>query len=472
LNKARQIAQSSMALLAGNAANKITGFLIMLSVARFLGAEQFGLYTFVFSYVWVFSILTDLGLTNIVAREIAREEETGRLWLGNAVAVRWAAALVVYLLCLAGSFFYNGWSQRTSLIAISALSFFYSPLSSANAVFTAKLKLYGASAASLVSRLILLVIIQMLARQGASVAALIVVEVLLGGLTSLALWIWASRMLRPSYRLDFAVIKVLLKQGIPLLMTSVFVALYFRMDVFFLEYFVGAAAVGTYAAAYRLTEAVPLAATAFTSSIFPVICQLLHRGEEPLLRKLTGSAQKILLAMVMPVVLGLAWFALPVVRLLYVGRFDASSTALAILGCAQIFVFSNILSSTLLVARNRGQQLMVVTLGMVPLNAILNYLVIPRFGVAGAAATTLATELGGAIVLLILTGTLGSFANGTLKVLPPALLAGLSVWLWAHFLPEGFYWQLPAMLAVYALAILMMRVFDQEEWGRLRRVFS
>ena len=52
-------------------------------------------------------------------------------------------------------------------------------------------------------------------------------------------------------------------------MSSVFIALYFRMDVFFLEYFVGAAAVGAYAAAYRLTEAIPLAATAFTSGRVP-----------------------------------------------------------------------------------------------------------------------------------------------------------------------------------------------------------
>lgn len=467
--KTQQIAHSSAALLLSNAANKVTGFLIMLSVARYLGAEQFGLYTFVFSYVWVFGVFSDLGLTSVVAREISKEEGAGRVWLGNAIAIRWAASLVVYAICVGSSLMYNGWSQKSSLIALSALTFFYAPLSSANAVFTAKLKLYGSSMASLVSRLALWAAIQVLARKGASVAALIMVEVILGGITTAGLWIWARRLLSPSYRLDRLIAGTLLTQGIPLLMTSVFIALYFRMDVFFLEYFVGAAAVGSYAAAYRLTEAIPMAATAFTSSLFPVICQLLHQGEEHRLQKLLVSAQKILMAIVTPVLVVLTCYALPLVGLLYAGRFDSSSTALAILSCGQVFVFANILSTTLLVARNQGPILMGVTMGMVPLNALLNYLVIPGYGVPGAAATTVATEFAAFCCLLLITKTAGRFFSALTRVLPPALLALLFAWTLQHYAPAGLVWQIPLILILYGLSIRFLGVFDQEEWDRLKK---
>ena len=68
ISLSQKIGRNAMAMVAGNLANKVIGFFIMLSVARFLGAEQFGLYTFVFAYVGFFGLLTDLGLTTVVAR--------------------------------------------------------------------------------------------------------------------------------------------------------------------------------------------------------------------------------------------------------------------------------------------------------------------------------------------------------------------------------------------------------------------
>jgi O-antigen/teichoic acid export membrane protein len=270
--------------------------------------------------------------------------------------------------------------------------------------------------------------------------------------------------------MDRSIIKALLMQGLFLMMTSVFIALYFRMDVFFLEYFIGSAAVGAYAAAYRLVEAIPLAATAFVNSLFPLICQLQRQEDEPRLKRLTGSAQKILLALVAPVVLILTWFALPVVSFLYGGRFDSSAPALAILSCGQVLVFANILSSTLLVARNQGHILMYVTMGMVPLNAILNYLIIPRYGVPGAASTTVATELAAVACLLVFTKSLRGFLAGLWRVLPPFLLAGMAAWTGQYFLPVGFIFQSVGTLVAYALAILLLKAFDQEEWKRLKKV--
>jgi O-antigen/teichoic acid export membrane protein len=294
--------------------------------------------------------------------------------------------------------------------------------------------------------------------------------VVLGGISSLVLWIWAQQMLRPSYQFNRAIAKSLLIQGLPLMMTSVFIALYFRMDVFFLEYFIGSAAVGAYAAAYRLVEAIPLAATAFVNSLFPVICQLHHQEDKTRLDRLTGSAHKILLAIVAPAVLILTWFSLPVVGLLYAGRFDSSALPLAILSCGQVLVYANILSSTLLVAQNHGHILMYVTMGMVPLNAVLNYQIIPRYGVPGAASTTLATEFAAVICLLVLTNSMRGFLAGLWRVLPPFLLAGIAAWTGQHYLPVGFLLQGAMTLVVYALAILLLRVFDQEEWKHLKKV--
>ena len=93
MNHGKRIAQSSAALLFSNFANKIIGFFIMLTVARVLGAEQFGVYTTVFAYVSLFALLTDLGLTTVVTRKLSQDDREGRRWLGTALIVRWPARL-------------------------------------------------------------------------------------------------------------------------------------------------------------------------------------------------------------------------------------------------------------------------------------------------------------------------------------------------------------------------------------------
>src|SRR5688500_17544531 len=155
ISLSQKIGRNAMALLAGNLANKVIGFFIMLSVARFLGAEQFGLYTFVFAYVGFFGLLTDLGLTTVVARELSQDEATGRVWLGNAIGVRWIVLVVGYAVCVGASLLYHAWSETTSLVALAACTFFFAPLNTNSAIFTALLKVYGPSLISLLSRMLL-----------------------------------------------------------------------------------------------------------------------------------------------------------------------------------------------------------------------------------------------------------------------------------------------------------------------------
>lgn len=469
MSLSQQIARNSATLLASNIANKVIGFLVMLSVARFLGAEQFGLYTFVFAYVGVFGLLTDLGLSTVVSRELSKDETSGRLWLGNAIEVRCLVSALSYVCCLGASLLYNGWSMRTSLIALSALSFLFMPLSTSHAVFTARLRLYGPSIVNLFSRIVFLLAVQWLARAGAAVSVLIALEVGLGGLTTVLLWLWSRRMLLPAYHPNLALIRTMLAESLPLFMTSVFISLYFRIDVFFLEYLKGDSAVGSYAAAYRLTEAIPLAATALTSSLFPVICQVLHQGNKELLAKLVRGSQKTLIVMALPATMILAWYSFPIVRLLYGGRFDASAGALAILGYGQVFTYTNILCSTILVASKRGRVLMVITMGMVCLNALLNYLLIPLYGVPGAALTTVLTEFAGMVPLLFLTETLHGLANVLWRLMAPSAAFMMVLWASGEASLGTMFWAIPIALIVYTLAIRVLGVFEQEEWDRLKK---
>jgi O-antigen/teichoic acid export membrane protein len=471
LNPARRIAHSSATLLFSNFVNKVIGFLIMITVARILGAEQFGIYTAVFAYVSLFALLTDLGLTTVVTRKLAQDNGAGCRWLGAALMMRWPTSVLMYIMAVASALWLYGWEERTGLIAISSLTFVTVPLTTYSAIFHAQVLPHKPALVSLCSRVALLAAVQWLARSGGSVAGLVLLEVIFGSAANITTWLLSRPLCRPVFSFDRSAFTQMLTEGIPLFLTSAFMMLYFRIDVFFLEYYRNSSAIGVYAAAYRLTEAMPVFATALTASIFPVLCRQVHAANEASLEKLVRISLKILLGAVLPLAVVLAFYNEVVVRILYGNRFDGSAPILAILACSQVRVFTNILMSTLLVARGKGSRLMVLTVIMLFLNIVLNFMVIPRHGVTGAAWTTLATELAGTVGCLAITSTAKLFLQTAARLTLPVL--GCAAVLFS-FTPAkvdttlASLWPLLAVCLVYPISISVLRVFDQDEWKRLR----
>lgn len=472
MSQGRRIAESSTALLIGNFANKISGFLIMLTVSRLLGADRFGLYTTVFAYVSIFGLVTDLGLTTVVIRKLSQDETAGRRWLGNALVFRWLLAITSYLICVGSAIVLYGSNERTWLIGVSALSFLLSPLSTHSAVFHSRLKLIGPTAVSLGSRLLLLLGVQWLARTGGTLSGLVALEVVQGAGANIVIWLLSRGLIRPVWTLERKVVLDLLRQGVPLFLTSAFVSLYFRVDVFFLDHYWNPAEIGNYAAAYRLAEAMPLIAAAVTNSIFPVLCQQIHNGNAAAERKLFRISLKMLLAVAGAIALVLWFYSQGVIATLYGTRFHEAAPLLAILGCNQILVFSNILMTTLLVARGQNRTFMYLTFGMLIWNVALNIAVIPRFGALGAAWTTLATELAGTIGCLVVTSTGRVFAKAAGRLLIPV---GLCFGFFTFLAPRaaGFAAAsllLPAGIMLVYGATVFLTFFDADERAEFRNL--
>lgn len=175
----------------------------------------------------------------------------------------------------------------------------------------------------------------------------------------------------------------------------------------------------------------------------------------------------------MPLALVLAFTSGAVTNILYGNRFDGSAPLLAILACNQVLVYINMLLTTLLVARGRNVALLSLTLVMLAFNIAINFLVIPRYGALGAAMTTAATELAGAIGCLILTATANILVKAVSRLLIPSVVCGA---LLALLTPRDLQATFPlagtiaAALAVYLILVARLRVFDREEWTRLKRL--
>jgi O-antigen/teichoic acid export membrane protein len=325
----------------------------------------------------------------------------------------------------------------------------------------------------LIAKVTLFVAIQWLARTGGTLAALIASEVIIGSASNVITWLFSRKWLRPAFDFDWGSVWLILQEGLPLFVSSAFILLYIRIDVFFLQYYRSNAEIGIYAAAYRLTESLPLVASALTNSIFPVMCQQIHAVNEVSLNRLLRVSFKLLLGAIIPMALVLVFASGAVTNTLYGNRFVGSAPLLAILACNQLLVYTNVLLTTLLVARGRNVALLWLTLVMLAFNVASNFIVIPQYGATGATVTTCATELVGTMVFLSLTATTNMFVKAVSRLLIPSAICGA---LLALLVPHDLQATLAlaggiaVALAVYLILVVLLRVFDHEEWVRLKRL--
>ena len=106
----------------GKVVTLLSGLIVGIIVARYLGPEKYGLMNYVISYVFLFHIFAVFGLDAIEIREEARKAESYQKIIGTAFTLKVAFALVFMVLTILTSWLMDGNPYTTLLIAIYSLT--------------------------------------------------------------------------------------------------------------------------------------------------------------------------------------------------------------------------------------------------------------------------------------------------------------------------------------------------------------
>jgi O-antigen/teichoic acid export membrane protein len=164
----------------------------------------------------------------------------------------------------------------------------------------------------------------------------------------------------------------------------------YNADFIFLRVFQGAAAVGYYNAAYTLVTFFLNVGTAYSLSLLPSLTRLGSvRGEQ---RELYDTAMAHVFAAGLPVALGGCLLAGPIITLLFgPGYTQAAQPFQLLIWCIPLCLLRDV-PLMALQAAGRENRILRVTLLAAVLNLGLNVVLIPRWGIRGAAIATLITE--------------------------------------------------------------------------------
>jgi O-antigen/teichoic acid export membrane protein len=380
-------------------------------VARTLGPEAFGRYSFAFAVSHIVLFACDLGLHGTIIRRISAATERSRELLPVFLSIRVVLSLTgSVLLVLFAVLFVGERDTRLAFFVFAAGIFIHALYLTINVAYQAHGKLYFASAhnvAQSVFQLALGVAVILAGAGIVSLAAVYLVSVLLAFLVNVRNF---QKYVHPLSlgRLDSW--REYLGESAPVGISTVFRTISARVDVALLTWLAGTFQTGIYSAAARITLTLNNVPVAIFSAVLPAMAAAV--GDRDRVRELCLKSSSIMVVVAAFLAVGFYLGARPLITLLYGSGYEGSAANLQILAWSLIPVFLGMAFGNVLLSQTRLVKFLPFATGSaMVINLTANWLLIPRMGSLGASISTLITET--ALALFYITAAFGFLFGGT-----------------------------------------------------------
>ena len=382
----------------------IAGLLVGIWVARYLGPEQFGVFSYAIAFASLFSSIAKLGLDGIVVRDLVREPEQRDSYLGTAFWLKLGGALIMlgavalatqftssdrltnlYILIIASGAIFQSFHVVDFYFQSQVLSKFVSICKMTQLLISSLLKLYFIFTGADLIWFVLVTLVDQL---------------------TLALSLYFAyryQKLGGFYRyFDVTLAKQLLKDSWPLIFSGLVVMIYMRIDQIMIKEMLGEREVGLFSAAVRISEVWYFIPMIITASLFPSIVNAKKISEElyyARLQRLYTIMVWLAIAIALPMTFLSDWL----VTLLYGESYREAGQVLMVHIWAGVFVFLGVASGRWLISENLQWIAFYRTFSGAIINIILNFVLIPIYGLIGAAIATVIAQTMAAFVCDILS---------------------------------------------------------------------
>ncbi|MCP5099986.1 MAG: flippase [Chloroflexi bacterium] len=463
------VAKNAGVLMASQMLTWVLSLATMIFLPRYLGATGIG-QLYLATSIWaIVSIGVAFGMDTLITKEVARQPARLAALFNTSLIVR----AILYIVGLGAVFLYvrlAGYADDTVAI-IFVIGF-------ANGIrqlsFASRASLQGlermafitigdivGKAFNTIFSIVLLVL---------GFKVLVIAAVIIGAnFVQAAIQFYYLRRLQPfSLNLDFSLLGWMVKAAFPYLMVAVFLVIYVQLDVVIISLLVNETVVGWYSVADQLFGTLLFVPTVFITAVFPVLSRM-YTNDTDALPRLMRKSYDLLLLIGIPIGLGIAVIANPLVVLLFGADFANSGPVLTVMGIVLILTYQNTLLGKFLISVDRQNAwtkvMAVAMLATIPLDFILVPWCQSQFGngAIGGALAFIVTETGMVIAgfRLLPFGSLGwENAERAMRALLAGMVMAGIVWL-----VRDWFLAVPVVVgtAVYLTMIWLLRVVPAED---------
>ncbi len=409
------------------------GLFVGVWVARYLGPENFGILNFAMSFVGLFGAFGKLGLDGIIVRNIVREPEERDEILGTSLVLRLCGAIVLMLAVFGALQLTSATTYEKIIVMIIAFGQLFMSFEVFDFYFQSQVKAkfsgitgtFGLLASSIARISFILLGLPLIWFAGA-----VIIEQMTKAIffiyfyiktaspidkstnnkytnppitnTHSKLKIYPVKCRRQSAKLIFngvqnlkfskATSLALLKDSWPLILSGLVVMVYMRIDQVMIKEMLNNEAVGQYAAAVRISQVWYFIPMMISNSLFPAIVNAKKQSEELYYDRLQ-NLYTFLIWLAIAIALPMTFLSEWIVAILFGPEYSQAANVLKIHIWAGVFMSLGVASGKWLLSENLQKLAFWRTFSGMVFNVILNIYFIKKYGISGAAISTLISQI-------------------------------------------------------------------------------
>lgn len=379
-------------LMIGRAIQLGLTFIITMVVTRYLGPTEFGKLNYVYSYIQLFLPICTLGLNDIAVKELVDDKDNQNKIVGTIAILRILISIIcmicateiVYVLKDDVIYKRIAFLQSFALLfqSFDCIAYFYQAnlLSKKNGI------IYSLSyTLTTIFRGIAIV----LKKNIFWFAFAMSLDFVIIGIMYIFVYLKDGK----KFNFSFDIAKSLLKKSYYYIISGVLIVIYGKVtDTLLLGNMVNDTSVGYYTAATNLINAWPFILTAIIDSTAPVIIEEFNNSKEKFNNKLKKLYAAIFYISVC-IALFITLLSDFIVSILYGESYMTSSIPLKIVSWSTAFAYIGVARSIWLQCNNKIKYETYITLFGAITNIVLNYILIKRFEIIGAAIALTLTQI-------------------------------------------------------------------------------
>jgi O-antigen/teichoic acid export membrane protein len=442
-------------------------FATIVLIARYLGTEGFGHFSFILAVASVFQLVADMGVRNIVIRDIALDRAQFHTHLSIARTLLWGLSLLslACIVALAHLLELTAAIRHSMYLAgLAVITTFYGL--GYSAVLRAFEEMDWDILGFVFHKIIFIALIWLIVQTPSGLRGVFAAMLLANALQWLYYWAVVSfRHGRTKPSLNLTAAWALLQEALPLGIAEILRRLTRHVDKLLLAALSTPVALGLFSAAYKFLEAMTPFTANLTLPLFPVFSRMARVSPSKLFRAYEQSL-KFLYVLGMPLAVLMFVLSGRLVVLFFGVAYHEAEAALRLIAPAVVLLLPTSVYGYVFTALGRQRLYMGCVAASLAVNTLLDLLLIPFYSYQGAAIATLASETVLFVTGLIMLYRLGSDLTG-LSLLWRPLLAGLGMgmccWMTKDLGLTSVAFGVVSGFGMYAGLLVMFQTFTQRE---------
>lgn len=379
----------------------VVAFFIGAWLARYLGPKDYGILNYALAFSGVFGFLANLGVDAVLNRELVNFPEKRSKLLGTAFRFKLIGGLVAFSAATVAAVSIEASPFIRLLVIIFSLTFIIQSINVISSFFQATVSAVNNVKVQIAVILISSILKIALILSGLGVLWVIVVylfDFVWQGIGLMIVYRRSGEKIN-AWRYDKETARRLWHDSWLLMLTGAAVFIYVKIDQVLVEWLMGEQAVGIYSAAVKISEAWYFIPSIICASLFPAIINAKKTNAEVYKRRL-DNLYALLIFLAVIISLAVTILSRPMIALFFGSEYLASIPVLRLYIWSSIGIFWGWAISQHLIAENSLKMIFFVNFISMLANIGLNLLLIPRFGLLGAAYATLISYFVAPLIIL------------------------------------------------------------------------